>query len=328
MTTSARAILLRYTSEQNFEDWVVRQAERHGFCGFHVRHSVASVRGVHRLGRLTNDHSDAFGWPDWQFYRAGGPILYRELKSDDGVLSVYQKQCHERLRMAGADVAVWRPSDEQLILDTFRRTEQEMPWARLDDRFHDHPKIVGLPHAAVGVYALGLSYAASQLTDGVLPKRVVAGWRDATAVRKLVDAGLWESAPGGYRIHDYLDWNPSRDQVIADRAKAAERKRKRGDVRPESGRTPVRPDSGRTPVRGTSGDPLHSTLSTEGINAAAAGEAPARARARGPDDAGFKPLGAFLTGPPGRRQRQRQQEIPDEVRERLQRPPITSHAAG
>lgn len=116
---TGRTILLRYTSEANFEDWVVRMAERYGFCGFHVRHSAASVRGVH-TGRQ-HKHIDAYGWPDWIFYREGGPILYRELKSDIGIVTLQQKLTHQRLSLAGANVAVWRPSDEQLILKTFRR---------------------------------------------------------------------------------------------------------------------------------------------------------------------------------------------------------------
>lgn len=116
---SGRTILLRYTTEANFEDWVIRQAEHYGYCGFHVRHSQASVRGVHRA--LRHKHSDAYGWPDWVFFKPGGPILFRELKSDIGIVTLAQRQCHQRLRSAGADVAVWRPSDEQLIIDTFRK---------------------------------------------------------------------------------------------------------------------------------------------------------------------------------------------------------------
>jgi len=119
MTTSGRAILLRHTTEQNFEDWIIRQAERYGWCGFHVRHSEASVRGVCTSRR--HKHIDAYGWPDWVFYRAGGPILFRELKTDDGLVSSHQRSCHERLRAAGADVGIWRPSDEQLIIDSFRK---------------------------------------------------------------------------------------------------------------------------------------------------------------------------------------------------------------
>ena len=43
----------------------------------------------------------------------------------------------------------------------------------------------------------------------------------------LVAAGLWESVPGGYRIHDFHDYNPTaadakayRQQVSQARAKA------------------------------------------------------------------------------------------------------------
>lgn len=116
---SGRTILLRATSEANFEDWVVRQAERYNWCGFHVRHSHASVRGVHCTKK--HRHIDAYGWPDWVFYRDGGPMLFRELKSDSGLVTLQQRLTHQRLRAAGADVAVWRPSDEQLVIETFRR---------------------------------------------------------------------------------------------------------------------------------------------------------------------------------------------------------------
>lgn len=41
--------------------------------------------------------------------------------------------------------------------------------------------------------------------------------------RLLVDAGLWERAKGGFRIHDHLEYNPSREQVEAERRATAER---------------------------------------------------------------------------------------------------------
>jgi hypothetical protein len=36
-----------------------------------------------------------------------------------------------------------------------------------------------------------------------------------------VDAGVWHEVDGGYELHDYLDWQPSRAQVAAERAARA-----------------------------------------------------------------------------------------------------------
>jgi len=87
-----------------------------------------------------------------------------------------------------------------------------MSWARLDDHFHDHPKVMAKSLAAVGLYALGLSYCADQSTEGFIPAQVVMGWdRWRAASDELLEGpALWERADGGYRVHDYLDWNPSR----------------------------------------------------------------------------------------------------------------------
>lgn len=50
------------------------------------------------------------GFPDWVI--AGSRrVLYRELKSEVGVLSPAQRLWRDQLVAAGADWAIWRPSD-------------------------------------------------------------------------------------------------------------------------------------------------------------------------------------------------------------------------
>ena len=49
------------------------------------------------------------GWSDWVII--GNRILYRELKSESGVLSVAQRNVGARITGAGGDWAVWRPRD-------------------------------------------------------------------------------------------------------------------------------------------------------------------------------------------------------------------------
>ena len=87
-----------------------------------------------------------------------------------------------------------------------------MTWLKLDDRFPRHPKVLSLSDRAFRAHVSGLCYCAEQLTDGV----VEAGIVDKRAARELVGAGLWIEMPAGrHRIHDFLDYNPSKAEAMA-----------------------------------------------------------------------------------------------------------------
>lgn len=94
-----------------------------------------------------------------------------------------------------------------------------MTWVRIDDGFADHPKICGLSDAAFRLHVHAFCYASRQLTDGFIPVRWLTGGRgkEPKAVQILVDAGLWEATDGGYRIHDYLKYQQSRETVEINR---------------------------------------------------------------------------------------------------------------
>lgn len=102
-----------------------------------------------------------------------------------------------------------------------------MPWVRLDDQFPDHPKIDQAGPLAGWLYVCGLAYCNRQLTDGFIPKatmpRLSAVAQPAKHARALVNAGLWDEVDGGWQVHDYLQFQPSRESVLAEREKAAKR---------------------------------------------------------------------------------------------------------
>ena len=90
-----------------------------------------------------------------------------------------------------------------------------MSWFKLDDRIFDNPKIAALSDRAKVAFLESGTYCARELTDGFVPlnkAKAIAG--TARALKELVP-GLWEPVAGGYRIHDYLDYNPTRAQVLA-----------------------------------------------------------------------------------------------------------------
>jgi hypothetical protein len=98
-----------------------------------------------------------------------------------------------------------------------------MPWARFDDRFPSNRKVRLLSDGAFRLYVSSICWSAENLTDGVVKTnelRLVADVKAArTRAKELVEYGLWEELQGvGWLIHDYHEYNPTAEQVKADRA--------------------------------------------------------------------------------------------------------------
>jgi hypothetical protein len=98
-----------------------------------------------------------------------------------------------------------------------------MTWFRIDDNFDMHPKALAAGNAALGLWVRCGSYAARQLTDGFIPAEVARLYGTPKEVAALVASGLWTTAPGGYEMHQYLERNRSRDDVLAERKATAQR---------------------------------------------------------------------------------------------------------
>lgn len=104
-----------------------------------------------------------------------------------------------------------------------------MAWVKMDDQFFRHPKVLAAGRDARDLYLVGLCYCAQGLTDGFIPSqavRVLAAEAEidtgpASAAR-LVEVGLWESIEGGYAVHDYHEYQPSKERVLATREARAE----------------------------------------------------------------------------------------------------------
>lgn len=101
-----------------------------------------------------------------------------------------------------------------------------MGWARLDDGFHDHPKVDELSLSAIGLWTVCLTWAhrhrRTAKHPGVIPTarvRKVAGRQATSLAAELTAAGLWEVDTDGYAIHDFDDYGPKqRDSTEASAA--------------------------------------------------------------------------------------------------------------
>src|SRR3990167_4950173 len=106
-----------------------------------------------------------------------------------------------------------------------------MSWVRIDDGFADHPKIISAGPIAALIQIRSLCYTARHLTDGFIPRSAVPlltsglehigidyGGTHELAIgeqaneidwpRIMILSGLWEENGSGFKIHDYLDYNP------------------------------------------------------------------------------------------------------------------------
>lgn len=103
-----------------------------------------------------------------------------------------------------------------------------MPWVRIDEKAMDHPKVAGLPDGAFRLWVQGLAHCQKFLTDGQIDRVSLRGLRSYSVKRagELIAAHLWAPAADGVMVHDYLEWNDSRDHVLKSREQGKERVRR------------------------------------------------------------------------------------------------------
>lgn len=104
-------------------------------------------------------------------------------------------------------------------------------WAKISDDFFRHPRTVAAGRDARDLFLVSLAHCNEHLTDGFVAsgylRRLAADAEIDNAqesAQRLVDVGYWEECDGGWMVHDFLDYNPSRAEVLAEREKAAVRK--------------------------------------------------------------------------------------------------------
>ncbi len=106
-----------------------------------------------------------------------------------------------------------------------------MPWFKVDDQFFAHQKVLALRTSSLEDTAIALwtkagSWSMSKLTDGEVPAYVVETLVRKNAIKaadELVRVGLWEKTDEGYRFRSWDEYQPSKEKVVTDRKKNADK---------------------------------------------------------------------------------------------------------
>ena len=114
-----------------------------------------------------------------------------------------------------------------------------MPWVKLDDHYPDHPKLHLVGAIGLAIQTAAICFCGRHLTDGKLSfsdadsliRSVLSPITDGEGVTwgismtsgmvgrdadefdwtsLMVEAGLWDQIASGFRVHDYLNYNPTR----------------------------------------------------------------------------------------------------------------------
>jgi hypothetical protein len=107
-----------------------------------------------------------------------------------------------------------------------------MVWVKLDDGFPEHPKMATAGPLGLAMQVSALCYCNRNLTDGFIPHAMAKKLLDLDDIRgvawkgvvkRLVDVGAWREVTGGWQIHDYAEYQPTRAQVEDERKAARDR---------------------------------------------------------------------------------------------------------
>lgn len=112
-----------------------------------------------------------------------------------------------------------------------------MGWAKMDDQRAMNRKMREAGFEARGLDEAAIEQVAHDMTDGFIAEGTVEmlavahrcrHWRRLVAV--LVKVGRWEPVDGGWMLHDYLEYNPTKAEWEAEKAKKRNAGRRGGQA--------------------------------------------------------------------------------------------------
>jgi hypothetical protein len=107
-----------------------------------------------------------------------------------------------------------------------------VPWVRFDDQFPIHRKVDNLTDPAFRLHVSAIFWCARNLTDGRVGENDLAAAaprrmrKPERYVDELLEQGVWLQNGVGWVIHDYLEYQFSKEKVERERESAKKRQAK------------------------------------------------------------------------------------------------------
>mgnify|MGYP007071595943 FL=1 len=109
-----------------------------------------------------------------------------------------------------------------------------MSWLRIEDTVPLHPKHLKAGPEASWLWVCAIAYCQRQLTEGYIPVEALpllgVPKNPTRLADRLVEVELFETAVGGYQVHDYLDFNASKDEALARREDLSRKRSESGRI--------------------------------------------------------------------------------------------------
>lgn len=148
-----------------------------------------------------------------------------------------------------------------------------MAWIRLSDDYNDHPKFIHLSDGAFRLWHQGMGFCRKFQTDGSIPMMTVRSFTAYSVKRmkelltpwRVGEYALWNEEPGGVKVHDYLEWNASKDEENERRVEHRDRMRSLRERRASSRSAPSVTSPVRTNITQTSNVSARAVPGWEGI---------------------------------------------------------------
>jgi len=122
-----------------------------------------------------------------------------------------------------------------------------VPWFKVDDTLHSHPKPRKAGLAAVGLWTVTGSYCSEYVTEGSVPAWYVTAWPQGRRLaERLVDAGFWHAQghscrrcpqpkdDDDWQFHDWEHFQQTKEEIERDRELNRERQRRFREKRREA----------------------------------------------------------------------------------------------
>lgn len=96
-----------------------------------------------------------------------------------------------------------------------------MAWVKIDDQAPRNAKLLRAGPAAAWLWVCGIAHCQAHLSEGFIADVALSmiGVRGAGRARELADrlvaCALFDRVDGGYIVHDYLDFNETREEALA-----------------------------------------------------------------------------------------------------------------